>query len=148
MLTNEVSGGNGVKKQQFRRWLGIVTGISIIAAALCLMGGCGYLFLSPGGFTRERVAAVFSVISLPVYLALGLAVPGVCLELFQPRKREGRRAPCHATALSSGSRSAPAFRLALLAAAVCLLVWGFVTGGAADVLTKAINICTECIGLG
>ena len=36
----------------------------------------------------------------------------------------------------------------ILAAAVLLLIWGFVSGGAADVLTKAINICTECIGLG
>lgn len=28
------------------------------------------------------------------------------------------------------------------------LIYGFITGGTADVLTKAINICTECIGLG
>jgi hypothetical protein len=26
--------------------------------------------------------------------------------------------------------------------------WGLYLGGAVDVLTKAINICTECIGLG
>lgn len=39
-------------------------------------------------------------------------------------------------------------RLALLLAAVALAVFGFVTGGTADVLTKAVNICTECIGLG
>ncbi len=29
-----------------------------------------------------------------------------------------------------------------------LLIGGLLTGGTADVLTKAINICTECIGLG
>ena len=29
-----------------------------------------------------------------------------------------------------------------------ILVGGFIAGGTADVLTKAINICTECIGLG
>ena len=39
-------------------------------------------------------------------------------------------------------------RCALLLAAIALAVFGFVTGGTADVLTKAINICTECIGLG
>lgn len=27
-------------------------------------------------------------------------------------------------------------------------VFGFISGGTADVLTKAVNICTECIGLG
>ena len=39
-------------------------------------------------------------------------------------------------------------RLALLSVALFLLVFGFCTGGTADVLTKAINICTECVGLG
>lgn len=36
----------------------------------------------------------------------------------------------------------------LLLVAVALIVLGRASGGAADVLTKAINICTECIGLG
>ena len=39
-------------------------------------------------------------------------------------------------------------RLALLCAALALAVFGFLSGGTADVLTKAVNICTECIGLG
>ncbi|MBQ9859332.1 MAG: thioredoxin [Clostridia bacterium] len=41
-----------------------------------------------------------------------------------------------------------AVRLALLAVGLFLLIYGFATGGIADVLTKAVNICTECIGLG
>ena len=36
----------------------------------------------------------------------------------------------------------------IVVAAVALIIFGFVTGGTADVLTKAINICTECVGLG
>lgn len=36
----------------------------------------------------------------------------------------------------------------LLCAAIALLLYGFFSGGTADVLTKAINICTECVGLG
>ncbi len=39
-------------------------------------------------------------------------------------------------------------RCVLLAAAVALILWGVFNGGATDVLIKAINICTECIGLG
>ena len=39
-------------------------------------------------------------------------------------------------------------RLALLGVAIAILVYGFIAGGTADVLTKAINICTECVGLG
>lgn len=40
------------------------------------------------------------------------------------------------------------FRLALFCAALIMLLVGFCTGGTADVMTKAINICTECVGLG
>ena len=36
----------------------------------------------------------------------------------------------------------------LLIAAVCLLAAGVFNGSAKDVLGKAVNVCTECIGLG
>ena len=39
-------------------------------------------------------------------------------------------------------------RYAVLGLAVAILVYGLVNGGWQDVLTKAINICTECVGLG
>ena len=39
-------------------------------------------------------------------------------------------------------------RIALYAAAAVLIVLGIGNGGMRDVLIKAINICTECIGLG
>lgn len=41
-----------------------------------------------------------------------------------------------------------AVRCVLLCGALVLLIYGFVSGGTKDVLTKAINICTECVGLG
>ena len=39
-------------------------------------------------------------------------------------------------------------RGALYIAAAALIVCGIANGGMRDVLVKAINICTECIGLG
>ena len=39
-------------------------------------------------------------------------------------------------------------RAVVLIAAVLLIIAGIVNGGALDVLVKAINICTECVGLG
>ncbi len=39
-------------------------------------------------------------------------------------------------------------RYAVLVIAIGILVYGYCTGGTVDVLTKAINICTECVGLG
>lgn len=39
-------------------------------------------------------------------------------------------------------------RIAILVVAITFIITGIINGGAADVLKKAINICTECIGLG
>lgn len=39
-------------------------------------------------------------------------------------------------------------RYAVLVGAIALIVGGWLAGGWVDVLTKAINICTECVGLG
>lgn len=39
-------------------------------------------------------------------------------------------------------------RIALVGCAVVFIILGIANGGMADVLIKAINICTECIGLG
>lgn len=41
-----------------------------------------------------------------------------------------------------------AIRIAVFVTAALFLVLGVLNGGARDVLIKAINICTECIGLG
>jgi len=47
-----------------------------------------------------------------------------------------------------GEKSLLPARLILAAAAVVLIALGVANGGMRDVLVKAINICTECIGLG
>lgn len=39
-------------------------------------------------------------------------------------------------------------QIGITAVSVILIVYGLFTGGTLDVLTKAVNICTECIGLG
>ena len=46
------------------------------------------------------------------------------------------------------SRTLLYLRLALLCVGIGILVYGFFAGGTADVMTKAVNICTECVGLG
>ncbi len=57
-------------------------------------------------------------------------------------------APLPEDARQGRGRDMPALRLALYAAALALLILGIWNGGLNDVLVKAINICTECIGLG
>lgn len=39
-------------------------------------------------------------------------------------------------------------RISILLISLLLIAYGYIIGGTADVLTKAVNICTECIGLG
>ncbi len=39
-------------------------------------------------------------------------------------------------------------RAVIFTAAVLLIIFGVLNGGARDVLAKAIKICSECIGLG
>lgn len=50
--------------------------------------------------------------------------------------------------LQSDVPSADRIRICLYVAAFLLIVFGVLNGGLRDVLVKAINICTECIGLG
>lgn len=45
-------------------------------------------------------------------------------------------------------RSLLIIRSVLLCIGIAALLFGLFSGGTADVLTKAINICTECVGLG
>lgn len=48
----------------------------------------------------------------------------------------------------SGEKNINPYRNAILIASLILVIYGLLNGGTVDVLAKAINICTECIGLG
>jgi hypothetical protein len=62
-------------------------------------------------------------------------------------KQAAKKAPAKASPSPAPSHI-NLLRTVLLLAAIILLVVGYFTGGTGDVLTKAINICTECVGLG
>ena len=51
-------------------------------------------------------------------------------------------------AAQSENKNLIMLRNALFAVGIVIFVYGFFAGGTADVLTKAVNICTECVGLG
>jgi len=46
------------------------------------------------------------------------------------------------------THASPVLRSSLLVLAAAFILLGVMNGGLRDVLVKAINICTECIGLG
>ena len=59
-------------------------------------------------------------------------------------------APCERIkfGIKEDPRGLQVYRLVLLIAAVVLVIVGIVGVGYTDVLTKAVNICRECVGLG
>ena len=91
-----------------------------------------------------HVAPWAAVALLAVYIALR-ACDKSCLREAEALKGlpAGKPAP-----LQEKPFPASVLRADLYAAAIVFIVLGAMNGGLRDVLVKAINICTECIGLG
>lgn len=149
-------------------WL-IALGMGILSAVMCAV----YLF-DASRYVYGDIGLNGVVIALLKHIApwvgaaffaclMALVVQAVCARAALPRVKrlivlgkglplEGpspweKRAAAVRSALGS-KWSILAFRLALIAVGVLFVVIGALNGGAWDVLVKAVNICTECIGLG
>ena len=70
------------------------------------------------------------------------------IDLLKNNPKSVHRAVPLARPVPTDCKALPLIRTVLLAAALLFLILGYCTGGTADVMTKAINICTECVGLG
>lgn len=136
---------------RFRSVYKILLSISIIVAGICLIAGCVYIYFSGNGYSRQIVVNIFSKINIPIYLCLLLTVGDIVWELISPTKTEKKnfkRKNENTPHPESTDKKTKIVRISVLFIAVALVIYGFATGGYVDVLTKAINICTECIGLG
>lgn len=135
----------------FRSIYKILLSISIILAGICLIIGCVSIYFAGDGYSREIVSATFSKINIPIYICLGLVVGDAVWELISPteKKQKAFKKKVDDTKTSDTTDNKTKItRLVILGVAVAVLILGFTFGGYADVLTKAVNICTECIGLG
>ena len=97
-------------------------------------------------FSREKIAESFRLIRPLFYITIGVSAVGLILGI---RDEKGLKP------VKGGRIQNPApvsrgkiLRIVLLIAAACLLAAGCFNGSAKDVLGKAVNVCTECIGLG
>lgn len=137
---------------QLRKRYGIALSFILVITGICLMAACLQIYQGGDGvFSREIVAEHFAGIAIPVYLCLAMIVLGFVLEFFLPAEKKKAAAKRNHTSSQEQTPQKQEFfwlRWIILVAAAVILVYGFMTGGTADVLTKAINICTECIGLG
>lgn len=70
------------------------------------------------------------------------------IELLKKAGSAGGKADIKTTDSKNRRNYTAIVRNVILAAAIVFLLYGYFSGGTEDVLTKAINICTECVGLG
>lgn len=127
---------------------------------LLLFLGCSTVFLlyglDPSHYYADRVntavitAVVFLLLCMLLPLIWALGAVKTAKQSIHIEAKLLRTAPAAAkvTPVPKKHYGCTAMRGVLLAAALGLLVYGFFSGGTADVLAKAVNICTECIGLG
>ena len=95
-------------------------------------------------FTRAE-AVRWARILAPLALAWLLTAFAAAAFGIQPRKEQPGRA---ARPLPAPRQTGGWLRRTLYAIALILVALGIYNGGLHDVLVKAINICSECIGLG
>lgn len=136
----------------------------IISAVLLVLGSVIFLSygLNSGNFHQSDITG--SMVKAMYLLLPCLAVPfgyGV-FSAFYARASIRKEIELVKQAIAAGAqtntpKAAPVrgntkplliLRCALLGIGIVILVYGFFAGGTNDVLTKAINICTECVGLG
>lgn len=103
------------------------------------------VYLSPV-FTRENVGEMLLRLS-PVFVISGLLVVASCVMQAVSGSKSGTDPAPRPVHYTDAPRQGAA-RLVLAALALLFIILGVMNGGARDVLIKAINICTECIGLG
>ena len=140
-----------------RRGLGVMRAvIAVMTAAICLLfiwqaadilrTGAERTAAGQTVYSRQIVAERFGRIAPAVYAYLAAVAVGL---VWQAAAKEKKPRPAAISpAEKKPSKYLAAARLVLLGAAVALVVLGVINGGAHDVLVKAVNICTECIGLG
>lgn len=133
---------------------------ALISALLLTVGSIIFLAYALNGKHFDQVDITGSVIRAMWLLIPCMAVPFgyAVFSAYYTRASLQKEIELVQQVGTSGSRpEAPAkdtrkletlLRCALVCVAVVLMVYGFVAGGWADVLTKAVNICTECVGLG
>ena len=114
-------------------------------------------------FNRERVEAALRPAIPLVLLSLVTTVAGLLMGRTVEKGSRPLRESAEAEADSDAARAAKeekeekavkagdsfrVLRAVLLTLAVVLIIAGVLGGSARDVFGKAVNICTECIGLG
>lgn len=132
----------------------------IIRSILLSMGSVAFLVYALNGTHFDGTDINGSMIKAMVILCSCLLVPFVfsiatayhCRKSMQQEIELLKKAPASDhkadVPISDTDQKTYIIRIVLLIVGLGFMIFGLLTDGTADVLTKAINICTECIGLG
>lgn len=132
----------------------------IISYVVLIIASIGFLFYgaNPANFHQSQINASMAKAVLILFCCLavpfGCALGAACRAKKSLQKEielvkqipTGEKKP--AEPVQKAINGVLIARCVLVCLGVVLLVYGFFAGGTADVLTKAMNICTECVGLG
>lgn len=131
-----------------------------IRSILLTVGSLAFLFYALNGAHFDSTDINGSMIKAMVILCACLLIPFAfsiatsyhCRKSMQQEIELLKKAPSSGNELDTSNSVIDSkmhvIQTVLLIVALGFLFSGLLTGGTADVLTKAINICTECIGLG
>ena len=105
------------------------------------------VYLSPV-YSAPIVAERLSMVSplLLIYAVLMLVTVVTHLIWGKPQRVSGKISRC--IPREQNAKAVTIARIAILCLGAVFIILGVMNGGSRDVLIKAINICTECIGLG
>ncbi len=161
------------KKQRRNRVIAYALGAFVLVSTATLTLGTmldwWYLPIVTADFFAGHNAVVDRIFQGAILLIVGLTAVSVAawwinrsrkteykcyLEIIATAKKEGRVAAAtkgaekQAKKIEGKGKTVLITRIGLAAIGVAFFVWGICNGGMQDVLLKAINICTQCIGLG
>ena len=133
----------------------ILQSVLCVALALGLAAGALGIYLEGSArqaadplsrvYTPEAVAAALRPVLPLLLIVLLLSAAGLLLGL----RDENAEKPVKTGAYPRHRRAAPRWlRPAMLVLALALIAAGVFNGSARDVFSKAVKICTECVGLG
>ena len=140
------------KKLRWGGWAGFA--VCLVPIALYMSDGSHF----PNGDLELMIAGVALHVLPWMALAVACLMISTVLqeksmlretEAAQARRREEKEAGSQAEPKSvHASGKSGLLQMVLIVAAIAFIVMGIFNGGARDVLYKAAEICTECIGLG
>ena len=148
-----------LKKENKKRNIALI--INIVIIMICSLMGLMYLlnvkhFDSQGDLTLQAIQmtihlipwVIISFISSIIYLIYIEKSASVSIDVIKTIISLKGKNIVNYDMPNKKNTKLLVVRLAIIGVALCLIIHGIINGGASDVLQKAVNICTECIGLG